>query len=829
MEKTSGTVLKKIVTSSAFFAPLVVFFLYFLQLFVTGIYPFDQTHSVASYDLSAQICPFIEHLFDVKNGKSSLFYSTAVGGGMDVFGTFAYFFISPFCFLFLVCGEGRVYFAASYVMAFKLAAIAFAGAFAGEKLFKKIPKGVIGFCGIVYAYCGYTFVSNTYIGWTDYLVYFPFAVLAFVKMRKTGKFLSFSLCLSAGIYTCFSLGCFSFLTVYPILVCYGMLCVEREKRKAFIATLSLSFFVAVVAALPILYPALCAYLRSARGGSLFENVWFGFTENGFDKSAFLETSATAWYRKFSYIFSDSAFLVLTVAYLAKTRLKTPLSRFMTIAAVYLLVPIVSDEAMNLLNMGSYMSYALRFGFLNSGYLFFGALLSLENIFEKKTNVLKDVTRAERRGVFLVLIGLSILSLLAFVLSGAYVYVWRYILKNEDMVRDAEGFSGMFAHSLGGLQVTAVLFVLVALAFFAANAFIEKGGNIRVVSFFLVALVSVQVVFYNEQLVLGNRSVHKNGESYQTLLSQVELGDYRVKDYGDFLTANEPFTSTTNSFSVFSSMTDKDNFEVQKLFGYSGNGKNTLKSAGGNRFGDALLGYKYYFVPEKTKESVDGLMYLSAVEQDGEPLTAGGFYLYENEIVFPLAFTVSSEGFSFPLKNSSENRTANQFALYEYLCGSSQGEERSVTTRMTAELSALLTERAAKIDVSAGKIKASVSAKEGEYLLLPFIATKGYKATVNGKERKLSENDLHFLCVSLDEGENEVVLQYVSPYPKKIAFGTVCAAAILVLFFELQKRGILKKAESVLLIASLTIAGAVTMFFFAFPLCVFFVKIIRLIV
>ena len=55
------------------FAALAVTVLYLIQLALYGVYPFG-SYTVASYDLSAQICPFVEHLFDVMDGKSALFY-----------------------------------------------------------------------------------------------------------------------------------------------------------------------------------------------------------------------------------------------------------------------------------------------------------------------------------------------------------------------------------------------------------------------------------------------------------------------------------------------------------------------------------------------------------------------------------------------------------------------------------------------------------------------------------------------------------------------------------------------------------------------------------
>ena len=79
-----------------FFAPILVLALYMVGLFSYKVYPFGNEYTAASYDLSTQICPFIEHIFDVLQGKSTLNYTYALVGGVDVTGTFLYFFISPF-------------------------------------------------------------------------------------------------------------------------------------------------------------------------------------------------------------------------------------------------------------------------------------------------------------------------------------------------------------------------------------------------------------------------------------------------------------------------------------------------------------------------------------------------------------------------------------------------------------------------------------------------------------------------------------------------------------------------------------------------------------
>lgn len=285
-------------------APLFVMVLYVVGLIMFRVYPFGNKYTAASYDLSAQICPFIEHLFDVIQGKSTLTYSYAIVGGADVTGTFLYFFISPFSFLFLIFGDGKVAQASSIVMLCKLGTVAFAGAWFAKKVFKGIPDYLCIAIGVVYAYCGYTFVSNTYINWVDFLIYMPFCVAAFKHFTKTDKFLPFSILMACCVYTCFSIACFSMFTVFPALVVYGLLCVEKERKMRFIAYLCLSFVVAILISLPVLVPAFAAFLRSARGGDLFENLWYGFTvstETGlpekFNSSNFIDRYTTSLYAK----------------------------------------------------------------------------------------------------------------------------------------------------------------------------------------------------------------------------------------------------------------------------------------------------------------------------------------------------------------------------------------------------------------------------------------------------------------------------------------------------------------------------------------------------
>lgn len=873
-----------------FFAPIIVIVAFTAALISYGVYPFGDAYTLASYDLSAQICPFIEHLFDVIQGKSSLFYSYAIAGGADIFGTFLYFFVSPFSFLFLIFGDGMVAHASSVVMGLKVAAISVAGTWFALKLFNGIPEYLCIAIGIVYAYCGYTFVSCTYINWMDFLIYLPFCAGAFVRFVKTGKFFAFSLLMSCCIYTCFSIACFSMLIVFPTLIFYGLLCVEKDKRNRFLSYVGLSFLVAMLLALPVLFPALVAYLRSGRGdgGGLFENLWFGFTVlpdgtlGNFSNSSFLDTWSIALYRKWSYILSDSVFVILTLVWFCRKGLKNAFAKFMLVAGVFTLLPVLVDEAMLLMNMGSYMSYALRFGFLNALYFLGGACLAIEGLCLDSNRAYDGGTlqpikqikpintengggryRANAWEVGIVVLGLAATAFLVwFIFADHYKNIWNFLTTDSELLEAFQSISARFAHSLGGLEVIAVPFVLITIVAGIGSAFVAgKHVSPKLLAYVLLVVVGTQVLFYNNQLVVGNRSTQHVGlGTYQSLCAELNERDdshFRVKDYADEWTATAPFTGNSHSFSVFSSVIDKDNFVIYNLFGYQGNGKNSLKSAHnkgrGNRsdeFGDSFLGYKYYFVPEDKKDDIltDNRLKkyvkpLMVQDENGtmKQLCKDGFYVFENEIVFPSAYRVQSGEMRFekPNDNNSTNRKYNQQTLYKFLRGKTLAETQLitgsssnevVTPESARELSQYLWTKAAKTEVGAGVIKASVTAEAGEYLFLNFVASKGYTVTVNGKKAELVDNDLKFLCVALESGENVVVFTYHSPYVDYTLIG-VCAAVVglLAAWLIVRKTKLIAYLSPVIAWAGILLTVIVVAFFMLFPSVVWIVKLIQFLI
>ena len=890
-----------------FFAPILVLAIYLMALYQYDVYPFGTGYTAASYDLSAQICPFIEHIFDVLDGKSSLTYTHALAGGVDVTGTFLYFFVSPFSFLFLIFGDGMVAHTAGIVMACKLATISVSGTWFAKKLFKNIPDYLCIAVGIVYTYCGYAFVASTYINWVDFLIYLPFCAAAFCHFVKTEKFLPFSILLACCVYTCFSIACFSMFTVFPALIAYAIFCVEKERRNRFIAYLCLSFVVVLLISLPILLPALGAVVGGARGGGLMEKLWKGYPADDptrvFDSSWYIENYSTSLYQKLSYILSDSVFVVLTLVWFYRNGLKSPMAKFMLTAGVLTLLPVIVDESMLLLNMGSYYSYALRFGFLNALYFLGGACLALNEVcykplcaydgvplFERKKTDERETTEKEKNdvdryatnakkqinvwgGIMLGIGAVCAAFLLYFIVNDNYIgeKFWGIFFSDSSSLKAMSGFSPSFAHSLGGLEVILILFIVVGLATAVGCCFVgSKKISPRLLSYVLIVVVGLQVLFYNNQMVLGNRTDQQVKMSdYQTLsarLNEMETGEYfRLKDHNDKWTSDVPLSGDSNAFSVFSSVIDKDNFITRPLFGYKLNDKNNYKSShdtGRNKrselFGDSFLGYKYFIVAkseqEKFEDDKNYKNYLKPVmvaNESGEEiqLSSGDYVIYENTVVFPNAYTVDGEAFRFVRENiasgtdsngnaAQDNRKLNQAALYQFLRGETlenmklgeSSTQWTVSPKNVAELSEYLWTRAAEsIEVGAGEIVVRVAnAKAGENLFLSFVASKGYTVTVNGRKAELIDNDLKFLSVALEEGENVVKFSYSSPYLKHIAIGAVGAVVSLcIVALIVKKTKFMKMASFVIAWAGIGVAVVVVAFFMLYPTSAWIVKLLNM--
>ena len=136
-----------------------------------------------------------------------------------------------------------------------------------------------------------------------------------------------------------------------------------------------------------------------------------------------------------------------------------------------------------------------------------------------------------------------------------------------------------------------------------------------------------------------------------------------------------------------------------------------------------------------------------------------------------------------------------------------------------------------MDVGAGKITAHVEgAEEGEYLMLNFVASQGYAVTVNGHSAELIDNDLKFLLVALDKGDNVVEFVYTSPYGNYALIGCLVAVAgLCAVWFIVKRTKFVEWASPVIAWTGIVLAAVVVAFFMLYPTAVWMIKVVKLFV
>ena len=582
-----------------FIIPLFVFITFGVALSTFGIWPFGKT-IMASYDMLAQVCPILEHFFDVLSGESGLFHTFHLGGGMDMFGILAYCAVSPFTFMFLLAGEGGSIYMVSIVMPLKITCIGISGFLFLKRYFKGLPQYLQLVLALLYAYSGYMYVANTYIIWMDIMMWMPLLVGGFIEFSRHGKIRWLVLGLTVNVYCCFSIVCFSFLLLFPIFVCYILLCKSKSDYREYLSKLCLAFVLAIGLCLPILVPSLIAFMQAGRNTGLFSRVFKILSESQIKKGDL----GVPLYEKFAYIVCDSTLLFLTVVYFWRSKKGDREAIFLYIALLFLFIPCIVDESMLLLNMGSYYSYALRFGFLNSIFLLYTAAKGLEEfvlsgegeseVNKTKANVSMVIT------MILTVVGVVFTMLFfRFILNGKYEdsAIIKAIFGSNEEMKPFESFFALFAHSEGGLEGTVVLFV-VMIVLLTAIAMLVKFKMVKLsdIIAFICILALSQPIFFNFALVRGDRQ-SGSGEKfdyYEEMLDRLDDEEiYRLKNYGYYISSDSPLILGTYSHTLFSSMADAKNLTAPQFFRYDNyTSKNSTRSNEGSVFSDSLMGYKY---------------------------------------------------------------------------------------------------------------------------------------------------------------------------------------------------------------------------------------------
>ncbi len=95
-----------------------------------------------------------------------------------------------------------------------------------------------------------------------------------------------------------------------------------------------------------------------------------------------------------------------------------------------------------------------------------------------------------------------------------------------------------------------------------------------------------------------------------------------------------------------------------------------------------------------------------------------------------------------------------------------------------------------VKMSENKITGTIDLQKAKILCISIPYSKGWSATVDGKEAELLQSDTAFSALALDKGKHTIELQYHTPYLKEGAYisaAGVIAFAVLIIITEKRKK------------------------------------------
>ncbi len=539
-------------------SPILVIIVMCIFYALYGIFPFG-SKTVAWCDLKQQTIPLLMNLKDILDGKTSMLYSAASGGGMNFWGVFFFFLASPFYLVVKFIEKHDIIYLVNILLILKLAASSLTASLYLSLTCRNLNRKYIVLLGLVYAFCGYGLMYYQTLVWLDIMYLFPLLVLSVDKLCINKKPYLFIFLLTASITVNYYL---SFMIIIYLMISvplYIIIQCRSDERKKVSLLFIVSMLICALITSPVWLCSLLQIQKSARGlSNLSSFMYQSFFESIKDKLC---------------VIGAGAFLFAILIYLIKSPLlKKNKVKYNILLLGFLLIPVIIDPVNKMWHAGGYQSFPMRFGYITVFTMIVLASQALENLSENK-----------RYSVFYSLFAIAVLL--------TFISIAIYIAKNKKDILSAYADSLWVSDDL--FKTLAGLFLLAFFIYFIFILLLRKNMISAKIFFILISGMLLTESFVNLSVYVGNASNNdKLFERTVNLENKIENEQYyRVKSEKKYVHVNMIGALGLNSYAHYTSLTPEDYMFAMKKLGYSSYWME-VGANGGTVLTDALLGIKY---------------------------------------------------------------------------------------------------------------------------------------------------------------------------------------------------------------------------------------------
>lgn len=593
---------KYIVTSIVILGVLSVIF------FIKGYYPFG-SQSIIWSDMHEQITAMYYHFYDSIYNSKSLFVDFNSGGAINFVGVLAYYILSPFTLIILFFPRELIDNAVSIIVALKILLSGLTCLYFISKTFNKIDDNYKIILSLLYAFSSYSLTLYIITPWIDIVYLFPMLLLGLKKLLdlKSSKLyiITLSISLICSFYITFIVLLFIIFSSFLYLYIF-----KKENIKKAIFHLGVATIISILIASVILIPSFIQIFASQRASiNLAEIV----------NSKFGPLSD-----KIAYLFGSTILIVFSLLILLNFKKHKKFTIFLFLNLLLLGLPLIIEPINKMWHFGSYVYFCYRYGFIIVLFLIIGAGYYLTNL-----DSMKKYPIIVSKIIPLLL--LIITFIVMFVIF--YKYRFRIFLAIDSLTftRDKIALLSLFIVSL-------LIFITVLILFFTN----KKESNFTIIFLYII---TISQILFNSYFYFNKYDSNYLNNQYNWMEEIYDINllkdKYYVKETNRILISNYGMVSDIRTFSNFTSLVDKINYETMIKLGYDSYGNDT-EAIGGNLFTDIILAQKYIISDRKISDSY--YHYVNDIDN----------YLYIYEFSnLPFGFVINNNSSIKNAKNSME--------------------------------------------------------------------------------------------------------------------------------------------------------------------------------
>ena len=593
---------KYIVTSIVILGVLSVIF------FIKGYYPFG-SQSIIWSDMHEQITAMYYHFYDSIYNSKSLFVDFNSGGAINFVGVLAYYILSPFTLIILFFPRELIDNAVSIIVALKILLSGLTCLYFISKTFNKIDDNYKIILSLLYAFSSYSLTLYIITPWIDIVYLFPMLLLGLKKLLdlESSKLyiITLSISLICSFYITFIVLLFIIFSSFLYLYIF-----KKENIKKAIFHLGVATIISILIASVILIPSFIQIFASQRASiNLAEIV----------NSKFGPLSD-----KIAYLFGSTILIVFSLLILLNFKKHKKFTIFLFLNLLLLGLPLIIEPINKMWHFGSYVYFCYRYGFIIVLFLIIGAGYYLTNL-----DSMKKYPIIVSKIISLLL--LIITFIVMFVIF--YKYRFRIFLAIDSLTftRDKIALLSLFIVSL-------LIFITVLILFFTN----KKESNFTIIFLYII---TISQILFNSYFYFNKYDSNYLYNQYNWMEEIYDINllkdKYYVKETNRILISNYGMVSDIRTFSNFTSLVDKINYETMIKLGYDSYGNDT-EAIGGNLFTDIILAQKYIISDRKISDSY--YHYVNDIDN----------YLYIYEFSnLPFGFVINNNSSIKNAKNSME--------------------------------------------------------------------------------------------------------------------------------------------------------------------------------